>query len=630
APAPRTDRPFRRDTRPRLPVEPPRPPMGIRELLGVTQDPHPTGFAAVLRPSRVRPTVAPTYLANPASLREAFDAIPGGGPARSRQLTGNVESWASTWDMLTRATRTIDSTYFIVERDIYGFAYLGHLLRKQRQGARVRLMTDATADYNGVHGFTQQLAIAWPPQTGGKDYLEELAAAGSEVAIYHRHMQRLLRTPEALFLGTSTIAAVNHDKILVTDGYAGKTGGRNIARDYFADPADLPAAWRDGDSEVRGEEQARDFTAAFDREFRSSAASRVTRDVLGNWTARDIELIGAYHLMNFWMNDPPLDDAEQQALRGDSQRRSAMASDLLQRAIAALPADGITRAPSQRDREVLTRLANELVGYTRTRGSARTYDREERFFDAEVKIVDQTSIAAGRYNEIAPALTTLFRGAQDRIVIQNPYVVLTREEIDELARASSRGVEIWFGTNSPMSTDSTVTQAYFLEDWAYILARVPTARFFVATGTNKFHGKMAIIDDQLSIISSYNADWLSAYVNSEIAELTWSRERAADLMGRFMRDFEDPTNGVREYTIRRNPDGSAVLVDRNAGTGQPPDWQPVVVFGPENHLSRKILDEYAQRRRDWDRRRGYLAQLAPLQHPPLTYPAPAPGRRRAQ
>jgi hypothetical protein len=116
-------------------------------------------------------------------------------------------------------------------------------------------------------------------------------------------------------------------------------------------------------------------------------------------------------------------------------------------------------------------------------------------------------------------------------------------------------------------------------------------------------------------------------VNSEIGELTWSRERAADLMARFMRDFNDPANGVREYTIRRNPDGSAVLVDRNSGTGQPPDWQPVVEFGPEHHLSQKILTEYAQRRRDWDRRRGYLAQLAPLQHPPLTHPAPTPGRR---
>ncbi len=622
--------PFRRDTRPRLPVEAPRAPMGAAALLGLGQSEHPTGFAAVLRPSRVRPPSAPTYLANPTSLREAFDAIPGGGPARTRQLTGNVESWASTWDMLTRAGSTIDATYFIIERDIYGFAFLGHLLRKQRREVRVRLMTDATADFNGVNGFTQQVAIAWPPQAGGKDYLEELAAAGSEVAVYHRHMQRLLRTPEALFLGTSTIASVNHDKILVTDGRVGKTGGRNIGREYFVDPADLPSAWRDGDSEVRGEEQARDFTAAFERELHSSAASRVTPDMFGNLAERDIELLGAYHLMNLWMNDPPLAEAEQQAVRGDAQRRSALADNLVRRAIAALPGDGVLRAPSRRDREALTRLANELVRYTRTRGSARTYNRDERFFEAEVKVIDQTSIAAGRYNEIAPSLTTLVRGAQNRIVIQNPYVVLTREEIDELARASSRGVEIWFGTNSPMSTDSTVTQAYFLEDWAYILARVPTARFFVATGTNKFHGKMAIIDDQVSIVSSYNADWLSAYVNSEIGEVTWSAARAADLMARFMRDYNDPSNGVREYTIRKNPDGSAVLVDRNAGTGRPPDWQPVVVFGPENHLSAEILADYAKRRRDWDRRRGYLAQLAPLQHPPLTYPAPLPGRRPTQ
>ncbi|MEZ0313122.1 MAG: phospholipase D-like domain-containing protein, partial [Myxococcota bacterium] len=208
-------------------------------------------------------------------------------------------------------------------------------------------------------------------------------------------------------------------------------------------------------------------------------------------------------------------------------------------------------------------------------------------------------------------------------------VVLTREMIDELARASSRGIEILFATNSPLSSDSTVTQAYFLEDWAYILARVPTARFFVTTGTSRFHGKMAVVDDDVSIISSYNTDWLSAYVNSEVGEITWSRERAADLTASILRELADPRNGVIEYTIRRHADGAAVLVDRNAGTGRPPDWQPVVEHGPEHHLRADVLTAYAGHRRAWNRRRGYLGQLAPLRRAPLTYPAAAPGQRAA-
>ncbi|MEZ0314055.1 MAG: phosphatidylserine/phosphatidylglycerophosphate/cardiolipin synthase family protein, partial [Myxococcota bacterium] len=465
APAPGTagladDRAAAREAPSRLPVVPPRQPVGLRELLGLGQGEYPTGFAAALQPSRVRPPVAPTYLADPTTLRQAFDAIPGGGPARSRQLTGNVESWASTWDMLTRAERSIDSTYYIIERDIYGFAFLGQLLRKQRQGVRVRLMADATGDVTGARGFTREVAFTWPPQTGGGDYLQELAAAGSEVALYHQQRRRVLRVPESLVFGTSAVAAVNHDKIIVTDGQVGKTGGRNIANYYFADPADMPRAWHDGDAEVRGAEQARDLRTAFEREFHSDSAARVTPDPLGNWTRRDIELLGASHLMDLWMRDPPLSDAEQQALRGDASRRSAMAADLVERALVALRAEAVTRTPSRGERETLMRLANELVGYTRTRGSARTYDREERFFDAEVKIIDQTSAAVSHYNEIAPALTTIIRGAQRRIIIHNQYVVLTREMIDELARASSRGVEILFATNSPLSSDSTVTQAY--------------------------------------------------------------------------------------------------------------------------------------------------------------------------
>lgn len=604
----------------RVPVAPPQQPLGIRELLGFSGD-RPTGFTAILRPNSVPPPVAPAYNPNPASLRAAFDAIPGGGPARSRQLSGNTESWASTWDMLSRARTSVDATYFIVERDIFGYAFLGNMLRHQRNGVRTRLMTDASADYNGKNGFTMHMSLTAPPQEGGKDYLEEMAAAGSQVRIYHRHHERLLKLPEAAVAGTAGIAATNHDKILVVDNQIGKTGGRNIARDYFADPRDLPAAWSDGDAEIRGPMQARDMTTAFEREFNSSVASHVTPDMLGNWSRRDIELVGAYHLMNSWMNDTPLSETERTALRNDPQRRSAMAARLVEQALAGVRTDGITRAPSSRERESLTRMANELVGYTHTRGSARTYDREANFHSAEVKVVDQTSIASGRYNEIAPALTTLFRGAQRRIVIQNPYVVLTEEEIAELERASSRGVEIWFGTNSPLSTDSTVTQAFFLEDWPYILARVPNARFFVATGHQKFHGKRAVIDDDISIVSSWNADWLSAYVNSEIGEISWSRDRNRELMAQFMTDYRDPSNGVLEYTIRRNPDGSAVLVNR--GTEQAPNWQPVVEFGPENHLSPQMLADYASRRADWNRRRSYLAQLQPLRRPPLRNPAPA-------
>lgn len=602
----------------RVPVMPPPQPLGVRELLGFSGD-QPTGFSAILRPAAVPAPVAPAYNPNPANLRAAFDAIPGGGPARTRQLSGNTESWASTWDMLSRARTSVDATYFIVERDIFGYAFLGNMLRHQRNGVRTRLMTDATADFNGKNGFTMHAALTFPPQEGGKDYLEEMAAAGSQVRIYHRHIDRLLRIPDAAILGTSGIAATNHDKILVVDNVIGKTGGRNIARDYFADPRDLPAAWSDGDAEVRGPVQARDLTTAFEREFNSRVASPVTPDVVGNWSRRDIELLGAYHLMDAWMNEAPLSESEGTALRNDPQRRSAMAARMVERALAGVRADGITREPSSRERESLTRMANELAGYTHTRGSARTYDREAHFFNAEVKIVDQTSVASGRYNEIAPALTTLFRGAQRRIVIQNPYVVLTEEEIAELERASSRGVEIWFGTNSPMSTDSTVTQAFFLEDWPYILARVPNARFFVATGQQKFHGKRAVIDDDISIVASWNADWLSAYVNSEVGEITWSRGRNAHLMEQFMRDYREPSNGVLEYTIRRNPDGSAVLVNR--GTEQEPNWQPVVEFGPQHHLTPQMLAEYARRRADWNRRRSYLAQLQPLRRPPLRNPA---------
>src|SRR5262249_24372589 len=163
--------------------------------------------------------------------------------------------------------------------------------------------------------------------------------------------------------------------------------------------------------------------------------------------------------------------------------------------------------------------------------------------------------------------------ARKRIVIQNPYVVLTRQMLDVLERASRRGVEITIITNSPMSTDSAVTQAFFLEDWPLILARVPTARIFVATGDRKFHGKSSVFDDDKVAVTTYNLDLLLGFVNGEIGAVAKSKELARDLLQAFDDDLKSKSNGFLEYTIEKSEGGKPLFKD----------GKPVVKFGPENH-----------------------------------------------
>lgn len=546
------------------------------------------------------PVTASSTQGPAATVAVAFDKLQApGGPAKARLLSDGLDAWNARMDIVENAKTSIDASYFIMEKDPYGYAFLGGLLKKQLEGVQVRVSTDAMADTFGKHGFKM------PGK--GKDYLQELVNHGAEAYIYHPVHERAL---DAL-KGDYSVLASNHDKILVADGQRGVTGGRNIARDYFANPKDLKGAWRDMDVMLEGAATAGGLKAAFDAELANGDASKpVSKDRLGNWDKKDLQLLGSYELMQAWLNAPPLSEAEKAAMRADPSKGAALVDGLVKDAFAkaqgSLP-EKLRREPSKKDIEFLTEQAKELVTHLETRGSRRAYDAGgSGTHETQAKIIDQTSASEGkRVNNMAPALMELVEGATKRLVIENPYVVLTKDMMNALERASARGVEIDIITNSPLSTDSDVTQAFFLEDWQMILARCPTAQIFVATGDRKFHTKSAVIDDDQTVVSTYNLDLLSGFVNGEVGAVVKSKELASDLLGAFEADTKDPANGFLEYKIKRDEQGNPVLKD----------GKPVAEFGPEDHLPKDVLETYAKKRNLWGNLlRNNLPYFEPLRH----------------
>lgn len=537
------------------------------------------------------------------SLRETFDGLQtiGGGPAQAQLLQDNLDSWNARWEMLEGAKTSIDSVYFSLEKDVYGYAFLGHLLKKQLDGVPTRVMVDAMADTWGQRGFKMPLR--------GKDYLQELANHGGKPYIFHPIWQR----PGDLVKGDYSPLASDHDKILVVDGQKGITGGRNIGIDYLTSASDRPHAWRDIDVALDGAGPAAALTKAMDVEIAQDDVARpVSPDRLGNWVKRDVELVGAYVMMDEWLKDPPLSDDDKARLRQDPAARSALAEQLVQRAVERLPRElpeQLRRAPGDSELAKLRTLAEQMVEQVEARGSRRRYDANKPpAYPSDTKILDQTSAAGKRVNDFDKSLTALCDSAQKRIVIENPYVVLTESMLAAMERAAKRGVQIDIVTNSPLSTDSAVTQAFFLEDWPQVLARCPNSRIFVATGERKFHGKSAVIDDDVSLVTTYNLDLLSGYVNSEVGAAVWSREMATDLKKVVDGDLADPKNGFIEYKIRKYDDGRAVV---KGGKPQP-------LFGPEDHLPQKVLDDYKGKRKLWGHTlRNNFDAFIPLRHPPL-------------
>ena len=551
-------------------------------------------------------TFSPSAQETP-TLREAFDKIHNsGGVGKARLLDDNAEAWNARWKVLESAKDTINTQYFCWDHDVFGKAMLGHIFKKASQeGVKTRIMVDATGDTFGTRGFKAHI--------GGRDYLQEVTALpNAEAKVYHPHYKKVI--DGLLHPGKNYSAASNHDKILEVDGERAITGGRNIGYEYYVDPKDFKGAWRDTDVYIEGSASAHALRDAFEVEYGAPWINEKVRpDFLGNWVKRDVELLGAYAIMDDWLKGDAMSEADKEKLRTNPEFQAKVSEDVFQKALERLPEVGANREPGKRERKKLKELADEMIRFPELKGSYNAAQSD--LHDSEIKILDRTSVVSTAQDQMGQQLVNLARSAQKKILIENPYIVLTKNLLHELQEAGKRGVEIQLGTNSPSSTDSDVTQAFFLEDWPKILATTPNMRLFVATGERKLHAKVGVIDDEASLVSTYNLDLLSSEVNSEVGALVWSKDFAGDTYSGFVKDFQDPRNGVSEYTILRDEKGTPIRSDGKPVLDEKGELinDPEITYGPANHLSQEMLDKYAKKTSRWNWLRSWLPNLDSLE-----------------
>ncbi|MBI4867407.1 MAG: phosphatidylserine/phosphatidylglycerophosphate/cardiolipin synthase family protein [Candidatus Wallbacteria bacterium] len=455
-----------------------------------------------------------------ADVDKVFDAISAkskSGDAFVRLLTDNVDSWYARWHITSNAKKSIDCTYFIVETDVFGRAFVGLLLKKAKEGVPIRLMVDA----RGTKSLSRM--------TLGRDYLQELMQhKGVTIKVYNPLHAALLNLPRDI---REPIAS-NHDKLLIADGEWVITGGRNVSANYFASWKDHPKAYRDTDVLLKGAGIAEAAKKAFELEFDILRNADVNKDWLGNWDSQDIPLEVARRTMEQFMMGNGLIDAAK--FDGDIPSLEECNKEL-----AKFP--GIS----------------SYSGFQPFRG--------ERAYPS--LLLDKTSLLA-QGNDITDNLVRFFDAAEKKIIIQNPYVVLTEKAMASLKRASARGVAIFLLTNSPDSTDSLLTQAMFVKEWKHIMKAVPTLRIFAYRGPAKVHAKVFSIDDKVAMIGTYNLDPLSEKVNSE--EIAVVKSSAFATQNR-LRIENDAKNSV-EYKIRLAADGT-----------------PEQVVGPSDHVKAAAL-----------------------------------------
>lgn len=273
------------------------------------------------------------------------------------------------------------------------------------------------------------------------------------------------------------------------------------------------------------------------------------------------------------MAGPPLDEPAVARLRDDEDARHAVELGLFTRAV-----EHLTPAPIGEVRSQIAGSVRELALYPSLRGVPPP---EGPWFDVDARVLDSRTRPHRQEADAAnQQILSFVRAARERVVLLNPYVVLTKTGFDELKALCARKVEVTIFTNSPSSSDSSFTQALFLRMWPEILAGCSTARIFVWSLWQPLHGKVAVIDDDITLVGSYNVDYVSAYLNGEIG-LVMRSVAFADHMRAVIED--EIARGeplVLEYRIERDAQGEAVRHPpghANAG-------QPVELYGPRDHV----------------------------------------------
>jgi phosphatidylserine/phosphatidylglycerophosphate/cardiolipin synthase-like enzyme len=480
-------------------------------------------FTGILLVLMVLMAFQSVFAAGPSKVEKVFDRIKTNSydpNARIRFFPENVDSWFARWHILENAKNSIDVTYFIVEQDIFGMSMLGMLMKKARAGVKIRLMVDA----RGTKGLTRKFI--------GQDILQEMVKFKN---VQIRVFNPVHRKFWALFNDLRKITASNHDKIILVDDEFLITGGRNVSMNYFVSPKDVKTVYRDTDVVIQSKIVAKQAKLAFDEEFAAGGTFKIYKDLFGNADKMSKELDIAYNVMRKFIT-------------GCGTYK--------------IPSSKL----SKKTNKLLKKYTDEIVKYKNMQhfASFRLFEGQRCY---PTRILDKHSISGPR-NNITNNLIAMMDACKKEIIIQNPYVVLTEKAKAAIKRASDRGVKIIIHTNSPMSSDSLLTQAMFLNDWRQILKEMPNVRIFGYKLATKLHSKVFVFDKKIAVIGTYNMDYVSEQINSEVIALIKSKSFASRVAHRIYEDLKYS----HEYKIKVERDGSITTV-----------------FGPESHSDEKVI-----------------------------------------
>lgn len=417
-----------------------------------------------------------------------------------------ARAWLSEY-----AEKTIDIQYFIFSTDNVGLIACDYLIRAADRGVKIRIIVDdimLDADIQDLLSVASHenisIKIYNPGINLGKNLFQKI---GKLTTDFRGANQRM------------------HNKTLIVDGKVVITGGRNIADEYF--DYDHEYNFRDRDILLVGKE-SRKVTKSFNEFWNCSLTTRIENLVKNKDT--DSQSADRYKRLHEY---------------------------------ACNPANFWP--------QVRKRIENLPATFTSIEKSGDLVWVDDVHFISDVPGKNDGTNGLGGGGVSTTALISLIKNAKSSIVIQTPYLITSELSKNLFREAVNRGVKIRILTNSLASTDNVEAFSSYQTDRKKLLNtgiqifefRPDAAeRTKIMTGELQekldhkpifgLHAKSMVIDEEITVIGSFNLDPRSANLNTECVVVVHSDKISRGVLNGIEEEFK-PENSW-ETTLEFNPD----------------------------------------------------------------------------
>lgn len=428
---------------------------------------------------------------------------------------------ARAW-LSDNARYSIDVQYFIWSSDNVGTLAAEALLRAAERGVKIRVIVD---DFLIDVEDKTLLALAMHPNISIRIYNPKHSIGTSSAA----RVMNLLKD-------FRSFNQRMHDKVFIVDGVAAITGGRNMADEYY--DFDHEYNFRDRDALLLGE-AVNDMRASFERFWSNPLSVPVTDLYAGNGILKKRVAVN---------------DAEIQAVYRGLHQYAASPENFapeVREAIEAIPTHFPALSEALRWGKI--RVINDVPGKNANR------------FDL------------GGGGRATTELASLLASAQNRVVIQSPYLVLTDEARALFKQLIDRNVAIQISTNSLSSTDNLAAFSGFRSQRETLLKMGIEIYEYKPNAANQkklmrrnsvgegkmpvfaIHAKSLVVDGKTAFIGTFNLDPRSVNLNTEVGVIIENAEIAQQIETSIKMDMR-PENSWN--SAKDDPDTHGSLLKR--------------------------------------------------------------------